>query len=49
MYPKLWEASEVKYSRLIEKLVDLGLERHRARAGRANSAMEWLDKAKRLT
>jgi D-alanine-D-alanine ligase len=49
MYPKLWEASELKYSRLIEKLVDLGLERHRARAARAASAMEWLEKAKRLT
>jgi D-alanine-D-alanine ligase len=48
MYPKLWEASEVKYSRLIETLIELGLARHRARAGRAAAAMEWLEKAKRL-
>jgi len=48
MYPKLWEASELKYSRLIERLIELGLERHRARAARTATAMEWLEKAKKL-
>src|SRR3970040_1591 len=34
MYPKLWEATDIKYSRLIEKLVEFGLERHRNREER---------------
>jgi D-alanine-D-alanine ligase len=29
MYPKLWAASGVTYSDLIEKLIELGLERYR--------------------
>jgi D-alanine-D-alanine ligase len=29
MYPKLWEASGVPYSKLLDRLVDLALERHR--------------------
>ena len=29
MYPKLWAASGVKYSKLIDKLIELALERHR--------------------
>jgi D-alanine-D-alanine ligase len=49
MYPKLWEATEVKYSRLIERLIELGLERHRARAERRERAMEWLREARRIT
>lgn len=49
MYPKLWEATEVKYSRLIERLVELGLERHKARAARRDSAMEWLRQARKIT
>jgi len=28
MYPKLWEASGLSYSKLLDKLIDLGLERH---------------------
>ncbi len=28
MYPKLWEASGVGFSELLDKLIDLGLERH---------------------
>ena len=31
MYPRLWEASGVPFPRLVERLVALGLERHRAR------------------
>jgi len=27
MYPKLWEASEVKYGDLISRLIELALER----------------------
>jgi len=46
MYPKLWEATEIKYSRLIERLVELGLERGKARASRYESAMTWLDEVK---
>jgi D-alanine-D-alanine ligase len=34
MYPKLWEASGLAYSALIDRLVDLALERHRRRADR---------------
>jgi D-alanine-D-alanine ligase len=29
MYPKLWEASGIKYSDLITRLIDLGLERQK--------------------
>lgn len=49
MYPKLWEASELKYSRLIERLIDLGLERARSRSNRFDRAMEFLDTASHLT
>ena len=29
MYPKLWQASGLNYSKLIDRLIELGLERHR--------------------
>lgn len=29
MYPKLWEASGIPYSQLLDRLIDLALERHR--------------------
>ena len=29
MYPKLWEASGLGYTRLIDRLIDLALERHK--------------------
>jgi D-alanine-D-alanine ligase len=31
MYPKLWEATGIPYSDLIDKLIDLAIERHRQR------------------
>ncbi|MBP1660017.1 MAG: hypothetical protein H6P95_1209, partial [Candidatus Aminicenantes bacterium] len=31
MYPKLWAASGLPFPRLLERLVALGFERHRAR------------------
>jgi len=49
MYPKLWEATELKYPRLIEQLIELGLERHRARETRRQSAIDWLEQAKKIT
>jgi D-alanine-D-alanine ligase len=49
MYPKLWEATELKYPRLIERLVMLGLERWRKRSDRAESAMRWLSEVQRLS
>jgi D-alanine-D-alanine ligase len=30
MYPKLWDAAGVSYSKLIDKLIDLAIERHNA-------------------
>jgi hypothetical protein len=48
MYPKLWEATEIKYSRLIERLIELGIERSRARAARQEGAMKWFDEVKRI-
>jgi D-alanine-D-alanine ligase len=48
MYPKLWEATELKYPRLIERLLTLGIERSKARAARRASAMQWLDEAEPL-
>jgi len=32
MYPKLWEASGVPYASLLDRLIDLALERHRDKA-----------------
>jgi len=32
MYPKLWEASGVSYAELVDRLIELALERHRERA-----------------
>ncbi len=49
MYPKRWEATEIKYSRLIERLVELGLERWRARGARHQSAMKWFEEVRSLT
>lgn len=46
MYPKLWEATEIKYPRLIERLIDLGIERFRGRGARHESAMKWFDEVK---
>jgi D-alanine-D-alanine ligase len=34
MYPRLWEASGVPYPRLLDRLVQLALDRHARRAGR---------------
>lgn len=42
LFPKLWEATEMKYPRLIEKLIELGIERSKGRAGRDERTMEWL-------
>jgi len=28
MYPKLWEASGISYSDLIDKLIELAIEKH---------------------
>ncbi len=30
MYPKLWEASGLSYGELVERLLDLAVERHEA-------------------
>jgi D-alanine-D-alanine ligase len=31
MYPKMWEASGLSYPALIDRLIDLALERHKIR------------------
>lgn len=49
MYPKLWEATELKYARLIERLIELGIERHRGRTARGESTMRWFDEVQALT
>jgi len=49
MYPKLWEATEIKYARLIEKLIELGMERSRGRAARRESTMKWFDQVKTIS
>jgi len=48
MYPKLWEATEMKYPRLIEKLIDLGIERSRSRSERRESMMKWFEQVKTI-
>ena len=32
MYPKLWEASELSFSQLVDRLIELALEQHREKA-----------------
>ncbi|HEV7768939.1 MAG TPA: D-alanine--D-alanine ligase family protein [Thermoanaerobaculia bacterium] len=49
MYPKLWEATELKYPRLIERLIALGIERSRNRKARGESTMKWFDEVASLT
>jgi D-alanine-D-alanine ligase len=49
MYPKLWEATELKYARLIERLLELGIERSQSRAARRTTAMAWFESVKSLT
>ena len=49
MYPKLWEATELKYPRLIERLITLGIERSKSRKARGESTMQWFDEVKSLT
>lgn len=44
MYPKLWEASGLSYSQLLDELINLALERHSQRASlstRFNPKEEW--------
>jgi D-alanine-D-alanine ligase len=47
MYPKLWEASGVPYAELIDRLIELGLERHRDRARTEVSyqPQEWVPRS----
>jgi len=33
MYPKLWEASGISYPELLDKLIELAIERHRQKSG----------------
>lgn len=49
MYPKLWEATEVKYSKLIERLVELGLERAKSRRARFDDTMKFFEEVKSIT
>lgn len=37
MYPKLWEASGLSYAQLLDKLIELALERHRSRQAKQTS------------
>jgi len=48
MYPKLWEATELKYPRLIEKLIDLGLERYAKRKRRFDDTMKFFENVAKL-
>ena len=49
MYPKLWEATELKYARLIERLLTLAIERAKTRTARGESTMRWFDEVASLT
>jgi D-alanine-D-alanine ligase len=49
MYPKLWEATELKYSKLIERLIELGLERARRREARFRDTMKFFEEVQSLT
>jgi D-alanine-D-alanine ligase len=49
MYPKLWEATELKYPRLIERILALGIESAKSRQARSESTMQWFDEVAPLT
>ena len=49
MYPKLWEATELKYARLIERIIQLGIDRAKVRKARVESTMRWFDEVAPLT
>jgi len=49
MYPKLWEATELKYGRLIERILTLAIERAKSRQARSESTMRWFDEVAPLT
>jgi len=49
MYPKLWEATELRYPRLIERLIQLGMERSKSRDARSESTMRWFEEVASLT
>jgi D-alanine-D-alanine ligase len=40
MYPKLWQASGLSYPDLIERLLDLAVERHELERGKSAIARE---------
>jgi len=48
MFPRLWEATDLKYPRLIERLIDLALERHGGRAARLRSTMAFFDETRHI-
>jgi D-alanine-D-alanine ligase len=48
MYPKLWEATELKYGKLIERLIELGMERSQRRQARFAEAMKFFDSVQSL-
>lgn len=43
MFPKLWEASGVAYPRLLDRLIELALERHRQRPRPEAAPASWLE------
>jgi len=43
MFPQLWEASGLPYPRLLDRLVELALERHRQRPRREVVGAPWLE------
>jgi D-alanine-D-alanine ligase len=49
MYPKLWEATEMKYPRLVERLITLGVEKSQTRHARVKTTMQWFDEVKAIT
>jgi D-alanine-D-alanine ligase len=47
MYPKLWEASGLRYADLIDRLLDLAVERHTAEASKSTVAKELDQRVKK--
>jgi len=43
MYPKLWEASGISYSELIDRLIQLAIERHRDKSRNLTSYQPRID------
>jgi D-alanine-D-alanine ligase len=49
LFPKLWEATELKYGKLVETLIELGIEKSKERRERDQKTMRFFEEVQKLT